>query len=339
MESVMRCFSTIYNQNKVYRGFKVQGYCPSCATPLANNEISEGYQDRQDTAITVKFPLQNPLSQHYSCSEDGFIDVVAGVIKDSEGRYAMIHHAKENLWFFPGGKVEKNECRISALKRELKEEVGIEVSEKEYLGAIKIIHLGKPYRVHRFEVQTQDTPSVQEADKHNALQWVKEEKADNSLGFALNIDGNIIDDERELLHDFIDFHLFKKVLDPQDQGLLNGSFNFLAWTTTPWTLPSNMFLAIGDDIDYVTVYDPSSQEYFVLAENLLKKYFKSPEHYKFIYKQKGKELKNLTYKPLFDAIKNSTIDQKYQEQMFHVASGDFVSTEDGTGIVHIAPSF
>ena len=339
MESVIWCFSTIYNQNKVYKGFKVQGYCPSCATPLANNEISDGYEDKQDMAITIKFAHQAPKSSAYEASEDGFIDVVAGVIRDGEGRYAMIHHMKENLWFFPGGKVEKGECRIAALKRELKEEIGVEAEEKHYLGAIKIIHLGKPYRVHWFEVTTSDTPSIQESEKHNALVWVKEEKSENSLGFALNINGTIIDDEKELTHDFIDFHLFKKVLDPEDKGLIEGKFNFLAWTTTPWTLPSNMFLAVGAEIDYVTVYDPESQEYYVMAENLLKKYYKSPDQYKFIYKQKGKELKNLTYQPLFDYIPNSKIPTEYKSQFFQILNGDFVSTEDGTGIVHIAPTF
>ena len=339
MESVIWCFSNIYNQNKVYKGFKVQGYCPSCATPLANNEISDGYEDKQDMAITIKFAHQAPKSSAYEASEDGFIDVVAGVIRDGEGRYAMIHHMKENLWFFPGGKVEKGETQEQALVRELQEEVGINVQDQNFLGAIKIIHLGKPYRVHWFEVTTSDTPSVQESEKHNALVWVKEEKSENSLGFALNINGTIIDDEKELTHDFIDFHLFKKVLDPEDKGLIEGKFNFLAWTTTPWTLPSNMFLAVGAEIDYVTVYDPESQEYYVMAENLLKKYYKSPDQYKFIYKQKGKELKNLTYQPLFDYIPNSKIPTEYKSQFFQILNGDFVSTEDGTGIVHIAPTF
>ena len=339
MESVMYCFSSIYRQNKVYKGFKVQGYCPSCATPLANNEISEGYEDRQDTAITVKFSLFNKNTAGYEASEDGFIDVVAGALKNEEWAYAMVHHAKENLRFFPGGKVEKGECRISALKREMKEEVGVDVEEKEYLGAVKIVHLGKPYRVHRFELTTDGTPTIQEQDKHNALVWVKEEKSENTLGFCLNIAGNIIDDEKELTHDFIDFHLFRNVLDPQEKGLIEGNFNFLAWTTTPWTLPSNVYLAIGEDIDYITVYDPASQQYYVLAEKLLKKYFKSPDQYRFIYRQKGKELKNLTYQPLFPYAQSSQIDPQYREQFFQILSWDFVTTEDGTGIVHIAPSF
>ena len=339
MESVMRCFSNIYNQNKVYKGFKVQGYCPSCATPLANNEIAEGYEDRQDTALTVKFPHLAPESEKYSCSEDGFIDVVAGVLRDEKGRYAMIHHTKENLWFFPGGKVEKGEDLITALKRELKEEIWTELTASKYLWAVKIIHLSKPRRVHRFEVESNDIPTLQEPEKHKDIQWVTEELYENSLGFAININGTIINDERELLHDFIDFYLFKKVLNPQEKGLIEGKFNFLAWTTTPWTLPSNMFLTVGENIDYVTVYDQKSQEYYVLAEALLKKYYKSAEDYTFIYKQKGKELKNLTYQPLFDYIKKSNIADEYKNQFFQILTWEFVSTEDGTGIVHTAPSF
>ena len=339
MESVMRCFSNIYNQNKVYKGFKVQGYCPSCATPLANNEIAEGYEDRQDTALTVKFPHLAPESEKYACSEDGFIDVVAGVLRDEKGRYAMIHHTKENLWFFPGGKVEKGEDLITALKRELKEEIWTELTTSKYLWAVKIIHLSKPRRVHRFEVESNDIPTLQEPEKHKDIQWVSEELYENSLGFAININGTIINDERELLHDFIDFYLFKKVLNPQEKGLIEGKFNFLAWTTTPWTLPSNTFLTIGENIDYVTVYDQKSQEYYVLAEALLKKYYKSAEEYIFIYKQKGKELKNLTYQPLFDYIKKSNIADKYKDQFFQILTWEFVSTEDGTGIVHTAPSF
>lgn len=339
MESVMRCFSNIYNQNKVYKGFKVQGYCPSCATPLANNEIAEGYEDRQDTALTVKFPHLAPESEKYSCSEDGFIDVVAGVLRDEKGRYAMIHHTKENLWFFPGGKVEKGEDLRTALKRELKEEIWTELTTSKYLWAVKIIHLSKPRRVHRFEVESNDIPTLQEPEKHKDIQWVTEELYENSVGFAININGTIINDERELLHDFIDFYLFKKVLNPQEKGLIEGKFNFLAWTTTPWTLPSNMFLTVGENIDYVTIYDQKSQEYYVLAEALLKKYYKSPEDYTFIYKQKGKELKNLTYQPLFDYIKKSNIADEYKNQFFQILTWEFVSTEDGTGIVHTAPSF
>ena len=57
METVINCFDSIYKNNQVYRGFKGQRYCPSCATPLANNEVSDGYQDKTDTTVTVKFKM------------------------------------------------------------------------------------------------------------------------------------------------------------------------------------------------------------------------------------------------------------------------------------------
>lgn len=217
MESVIWAFSSIYHQNKVYKGFKVQGYCPSCATPLANNEISDGYEDRQDSAITVKFALQQtPQDSKHTYSEDGFVDVVAGVIQNEQGAYAMVHHSKEHLWFFPGGKVDTGESLEDALSRELKEEVGVRVESSAYLGSIKIVHLGVPCRVHRYQVSTPDTPKIQEPEKHGALKWISSEDAENQLGFIINIEGTIIDDEVELARDFIDFHLFKNVLNTQD---------------------------------------------------------------------------------------------------------------------------
>ncbi len=58
----------------------------------------------------------------------------------------------------------------------------------------------------------------------------------------------------------------------------------LAWTTTPWTLPSNMFLAVGNEIDYVQIFDVQTQEYYIVAEALLGSYYKNPEDYVMLYK-------------------------------------------------------
>lgn len=107
----------------------------------------------------------------------------------------------------------------------------------------------------------------------------------------------------------------------------------LAWTTTPWTLPSNMALAVGPEIDYVKIKHTDGNEYY-LAQALLPAVFKEAAEYQIIQNLKGTDLKGLTYIPLFDYFK-----EKKEEGAFRVVNADYVSTEDGTGIVHIAPAF
>ncbi|MDD4871246.1 MAG: isoleucine--tRNA ligase [Kiritimatiellae bacterium] len=106
----------------------------------------------------------------------------------------------------------------------------------------------------------------------------------------------------------------------------------LAWTTTPWTLPSNMALAVGKDITYVRVKEKDAVYY--LAKARFAEYYKKPEQYESVTELKGSELLRLTYEPLFPYFAD-----KKAEGAFRVVNADFVSTEDGTGVVHIAPGF
>ncbi len=106
----------------------------------------------------------------------------------------------------------------------------------------------------------------------------------------------------------------------------------LVWTTTPWTLPSNLAICAGADIDYVAVRDAESGEVYVLAEARLSAYYKKAGEYEILKKFQGSELAGLTYEPLFDYFKDNP-------RSFHVLLDGFVSTEDGTGIVHMAPAY
>ena len=112
---------------------------------------------------------------------------------------------------------------------------------------------------------------------------------------------------------------------------------FLAWTTTPWTLPSNTALCVGDKIDYVAVagenpYD-GEQAVYILAEARLSAYEKElGAEPAILHKWKGCELVGLTYEQLFPWV-------NVGDNAFRVISGDYVTTDDGTGIVHIAPTF
>ena len=104
---------------------------------------------------------------------------------------------------------------------------------------------------------------------------------------------------------------------------------FLVWTTTPWTLISNVALAVGPNIDYVEV--ESNGESYLMAEERLSDLFET-DSYKIVNRYKGSELEGEEYDRLFDF---APVDKK----AFYVITGDFVTTGDGTGIVHIAPAF
>ncbi len=106
----------------------------------------------------------------------------------------------------------------------------------------------------------------------------------------------------------------------------------LVWTTTPWTLPSNLAICAGPDIDYVAVRDAESGDIFVLAESRLSAYYKKEEQYEVLKKFQGSELSGLTYEPLFDYFKDN-------ENSFRILTDEFVSTADGSGIVHMAPAY
>jgi isoleucyl-tRNA synthetase len=143
-----------------------------------------------------------------------------------------------------------------------------------------------------------------------------------------------------------------EMVEPAAIGLANEKVYFLAWTTTPWTLPSNTALAVGEKISYALIksFNPYTFEPItvILAKDLVGKYF--PEDnaslmindykagdkkipFEVIKEVKGKELEGIRYHQLLPYVQPDNGDA------FKVIIGDFITTSDGTGIVHIAPSF
>ena len=108
--------------------------------------------------------------------------------------------------------------------------------------------------------------------------------------------------------------------------------SILAWTTTPWTLPSNLGLAVGEDLTYLQI--EAQGEQLILAEALISKYFPDSSSYKIVKRLKGKDLVGLSYVPLFPYF--ADLESK---GAFRIHAADFVSVEEGTGIVHLAPGF
>lgn len=133
----------------------------------------------------------------------------------------------------------------------------------------------------------------------------------------------------------------------------NSKEMLVAWTTTPWTLPSNLACAVHPDLDYVTVEgmiqrlsncssvdrlfraDGKTGNHYILMEQRLCELYKKSDEYKVVRKFKGIELKDKTYKPLFPYFAHL----KKEIGAFRVLTGTFVTTDQGTGVVHEAPYF
>ncbi|WP_419908855.1 isoleucine--tRNA ligase [Candidatus Poriferisodalis sp.] len=113
----------------------------------------------------------------------------------------------------------------------------------------------------------------------------------------------------------------------------DGPLRLLAWTTTPWTLPSNLAIAVGEEISYAVVEsDALGAGRYVLASDCLEQYESDLEPCTVIGTMSGAELAGRRYLPMFDFFGHRT-------EAFRVLAGDFVDTSEGTGVVHLAPGF
>ncbi len=172
---------------------------------------------------------------------------------------------------------------------------------------------------------------------------------------SITSEGGIVNPELKKIFELIETPA------PSPSERAGGEVFLMAWTTTPWTLPSNLGLTVGPNIDYVLIktFNPYTHllNNVILAKALVNKYFKAEgengkfEEYKesdkiipwkIITEIKGKDLSGISYEQLLPFEANSL--QKIQEVTpgaipFKVITGDFVTTEDGTGIVHTAPAF
>ncbi|MBX2922365.1 MAG: isoleucine--tRNA ligase [Chitinophagaceae bacterium] len=160
--------------------------------------------------------------------------------------------------------------------------------------------------------------------------------------------------------------MFKAVDDGKSRFLFeaagNGEVFFLAWTTTPWTLPSNLALTVGGNIEYVLVKTLNPYTHLpvnvVLAKNLVSRYFKPEDEngdfenyipaaarhlpWQILTSFHGRDIEGLQYEQLlpFEANTPAAIEKETPgAKPFRILAGDFVTTEDGTGIVHTAPAF
>ncbi|KAK7472709.1 isoleucine--tRNA ligase [Stygiomarasmius scandens] len=121
---------------------------------------------------------------------------------------------------------------------------------------------------------------------------------------------------------------FSLVDDPQT--------SLLAWTTTPWTLPSNLALCVHPEYTYIKIHDQEKDQNFIIHENLLTTLYKDPKKAKFkkLAQFQGSDMKGWRYVPLFEYFT-----EQFEDKAFRVVTDTYVTAADGTGIVHQAPAF
>lgn len=129
---------------------------------------------------------------------------------------------------------------------------------------------------------------------------------------------------------------YKEVVDPAVvvSFPISDNVSLLAWTTTPWTLPSNLALCVNPTLIYVKVLEKSSGQNYILQENRLETIFKNIDNYTVVEKFPGSKLKNTKYTPIFNYFSSQR-----EKGAFRVLVDNYVTDDSGTGIVHQAPYF
>ena len=318
MESVWWAFKQLYEAGKIYEGEKVLMYDTKFATPVSKAEVTmdnDAYQTVTDPSVYVKFKLsdtQKPVG--FDECERSY---VGALLVDTNGK--LIAQQRDDkpgitnpgMVSLFGGTSHEGESPIETLRRELQEELELEVNSNNLL-----------------------------------LQTVKHENGTNVACSIYIVTG--VDAEKLKLHEGAGFAtgtpeelLSRPVTGVTQQAIeafveAQNATHILAWTTTPWTLPANLMLAVNPDMTYCEVLVDG--EKLIIAEEALERTLQDEKHrpldYEVLRTFPGSELVGKKYQPLDTG---STWPEN--DKIHTIYAADFVSHESGTGIVHIAPAY
>ena len=318
MESVWWAFKQLYEAGKIYEGEKVLMYDTKFATPVSKAEVTmdnDAYQTVTDPSVYVKFRLadaQKPVGfDEYERSYVGALLVDTNgklIAQQRDDKPGITNPGMVSLF---GGTSHEGELPIETLRRELQEELELEVSSNNLL-----------------------------------LQTVKHENGTNVACSIYIVTG--VDAEKLELHEGAGFAmgtpeelLSRSVTAVTQQAIeafveAQDSVSVLAWTTTPWTLPANLMLAVNPEMTYCEILVDG--EKLIIAEEALERTLQDEKHqpldYEVLRKFAGSELVGKAYQPLDTG---STWPEN--DKIHTIYAADFVSHESGTGIVHIAPAY
>ena len=343
MESVWWAFKQLYEAGKIYEGEKVLMYDTKFATPVSKAEVTmdnDAYQTVTDPSVYVKFKLLSGNTRRkitldksskilFVCNANVVRSQMAQAFynhftktqnADSAGVNAEKYPTAEipTVADFDAHLVAKNLDPLAVI--DLMREKGIEV------GASQRIQLTKDmlcdYDLVVNIANRNQTPDWLKGD--NVVWWKIEDPHAESRKLA------------ELACDEIEKRVKKLISGEVVDDIEGDDVNVLAWTTTPWTLPANLMLAVNPEMTYCEVLVDG--EKLIIAEEALERTLQDDKHqpleYDVLRKFPGSELVGKKYQPL-----DTGSTWPKNDKIHTIYAADFVSHESGTGIVHIAPAY
>ena len=343
MESVWWAFKQLYEAGKIYEGEKVLMYDTKFATPVSKAEVTmdnDAYQTVTDPSVYVKFKLKDSKTSHkIVLNEHSKVLFVcnANVVRSQMAQAFYNHFTKTqnadsagvNAEKYPTAKiptvadfdahlVAKNLDPLAVI--DLMREKGIEVGASQRTQLTK--DMLRDYDLVINIANRNQTPDWLKGD--NVVWWKIEDPHAESRELA------------ELACDEIEKRVKKLISGEVVDDIEGDDVNVLAWTTTPWTLPANLMLAVNPEMTYCEVLVDG--EKLIIAEEALERTLQDEKHqpldYEVLRTFPGSELVGKKYQPLDTG---STWPEN--DKIHTIYAADFVSHESGTGIVHIAPAY
>ena len=353
MESVWWAFTQLYEAGKIYEGEKVLMYDTKFATPVSKAEVTmdnDAYQTVTDPSVYVKFrladggsaPVRSADTSQQPDAPAGLRqikrDIVGAVIVSADGKILLGKNRAggvyEGMLTVPGGGIEPGEDATAALHREVLEETGIDLthatvekvatttggSEKTLPDTGERVWAAMTFHnyVVTLDAPASDVTLAAGSDFAQARWFMCHELASQQLAPTV----------AQLLA--TRGYLPAQPADDDRPAAI------LAWTTTPWTLPANLMLAVNPDMTYCEVL--VGGEKLIIAEEALERTLQDDKHqpldYKVLRTFPGSELVGKKYQPL-----DTGSAWPENDKIHTIYAADFVSHESGTGIVHIAPAY